>query len=73
MKHYVPDIVVPSAIYSKSSEKVRVRLGAKSAAFPAKLPGKILTWETWKRGTTVAMAMSILALLLCFFFVPDDR
>ena len=71
MKRCVPDIVVPSAIYSKSSETVR--LGSKSAAFPEKSPEKILTWETWKRGTTVAMLMSILALLLCFFFEPDDR
>ena len=73
MKHCVPDIVVPSAIYSKSSEKVRVRLGAKSAAFPAKLPEKISAWSTWTRGTTVAKAMLILELSLCFFFEPDDR
>ena len=71
MKRCVPDTVVPSAIYSESFETVR--LGCKSAAFPPKLPEKLSAWSTWTRGTTVAKAMLILALLLCFFFEPDDR
>jgi hypothetical protein len=48
IKRRVPDIVVPPAIYSKSSEKVR--LGSKSAALPPEIARKnigMFDLEAW--------------------------